>query len=379
MINKLSVVKKLIVGVPKEIKKDENRVGITPAGVAELVKAGHEVRIEKGAGAGSHISDNRFQEAGAQLADRASDVYAADLVVKVKEPISKEYAYFRKDQIIFCFLHLAAEKALTSALIDAGVIAVGYETVQQEDGRLPLLAPMSEVAGRLAPQLGARFLEKTQGGRGLLLGGVAGVPPAKVGIVGGGIVGNNAAAIALGFGAGVTIADTNIDRLRYLEEISGGRIITCASNTVSLAETVSESDLLIGAVLTPGAKAPKLVTREMIASMKTGSVIVDVAVDQGGCVATTVPTTHSDPIRIIDGVVHCGITNIPSAVPHTSTYALTNTTLSWLLELANKGWRQSGSDNRALARGFNVVQGRVVHKQVAKSLGLEHTAVGEVL
>ncbi|MDP1808500.1 MAG: alanine dehydrogenase [Actinomycetota bacterium] len=348
----------MIVGIPKEIKADENRVALTPAGAAELVKEGHKVLIEGGAGWGSHIGDEEFEAAGAMIVPRAEDVWAADLVVKVKEPIAAEYPLLRRGRGLFCFLHLAANKPLTQALIDSGVAAIAYETVESDDGRLPLLAPMSEVAGRLSPQIGAHFLEKPNGGRGVLLGGVAGVPPARVGVVGGGIVGNNAALIALGLEANVTILDTDLDRLRYLAEIHAGRLATYMSNTLNLAQVVAESDLLIGAVLTPGAKAPKLISSEMVATMKPGSVIVDVAIDQGGCVETSQPTTHSDPVRVVHDVLHYAVTNIPSAVPNTSTYALTNSTLPWLLQLAGKGWRQACLDNPALRKGLNVVDGR---------------------
>ncbi len=357
----------MLVGIAKEIKEDENRVAVTPAGAAELVNAGHRVLIETGAGEGSYIKDDQFRAAGAEIVDSAAAVFTADLVVKVKEPTPEEYPLLRRGQTLFCFLHLAADPELTRALMNAGVAAIAYETVESDDGRLPLLAPMSEVAGRLATQAGAYFLERPHGGRGVLLGGVAGVPPARVTVIGGGIVGNNAALIALGLEANVTILDVDLDRLRYLEEIHIGRIATRLSNALNVAEAAAESDLLIGAVLTPGAKAPKLVSEETVAAMRPGSVIVDVAIDQGGCVATSRPTTHSDPVRVVHEVVHYGVTNIPSAVPNTSTYALTNSTLPWVVQLADKGWRRACRENPALLRGLNVVEGALVNARVAEA------------
>ncbi len=359
----------MIVGIPKEVKEDENRVALTPGGAAELIKAGHTVLIERGAGEGSRISDKQFSAVGASLVDEAAEVYGAELVVKVKEPIEPEYQYLRAGQVLFCFLHLAANKPLAGALIESGCVALGYETVADAKGRLPLLAPMSEIAGRLAAQEGARFLEAHNGGRGVLLGGVAGVLPAKVGVIGGGIVGSNAALIALGMGAQVTIVDINLDRLRYLEEIMTGNIRTLMANTLNIAQVVAESDLAIGAVLSPGARAPSVVSEAVIKAMKPGSVVVDVAIDQGGCVETVVPTTHSNPVRIVHDVLHYGVTNIPGAVPHTSTHALTNSTLPWIIELAGSGWRAAADDHPEIATGLNVVAGKITHAVVAEALG----------
>lgn len=358
------------VGVPKEIKKDENRVALTPGGVAELVKLGHEVIVESDAGAGIHIDNEAFARAGARIAPGPEDVFACDLVVKVKEPIAAEYGFLRPGLTLFCFLHLAADKKLTDALIQSGCAAIGYETVETDSGQLPLLAPMSEVAGRMATQAGARFLEAVHGGRGVLLGGVAGVPPAKVTVVGGGIVGSNAALIALGMGASITIIDTNIDRLRYLEEVLVGRVATMMGNTLNIGESVAGSDLVVGAVLTAGAKAPKLVTEDMVKSMRRGSVIADVAIDQGGCVETISPTTHSDPVTVVHDVLHYGVTNIPSAVPHTSTHALTNTTFPWVVRIADLGFEEARRLHPELARGVNVAGGRIVHAGVAEAYGL---------
>ncbi len=357
----------MIIGIPREIKQNENRVAITPGGVAELVKSGHVVFVEKDAGAGSHIKDSQFHDAGAQIIKKAQDVYGADFVIKVKEPIKEEYQLLHKDQILFCFLHLAPNKELTDALIKAKVIAIGYETVETADGHTPLLAPMSEVAGRLAPQVGAHSLEAINGGRGVLLGGVAGVAPAKVAVIGGGIVGSNAALIAVGMGANVTIIDKNLNRLRYLEEVLTGKISTMASNPINIARVSQESDLVIGAAYIPGAQAPKLVTEDMVKNMLGGAVVVDVAIDQGGSIETAKPTTHDKPIYEKHGVIHYAVTNIPSAVPHTSTHALTNATLPWVLEIANKGWQKATEDHLELAKGLNVVKGQVVHKAVAKA------------
>jgi alanine dehydrogenase len=367
------------IGVPKEVKVDENRVAITPAGVMELVKAGHKVIIETGAGAGIHIGDRQFVEAGAQIVDGPEPVYNSELVVKVKEPVPEEYRLLRSGQILFCFLHLAADRPLTDALIDAGTVAIGYETVETDDGGLPLLAPMSEVAGRMGTQAGAQFLESVHGGRGILLGGVAGVPPAKVTVVGGGIVGANAALIALGMGATVTIIDINVNRLRYLEEILIGRVATSMGNTLNIAEAAADSDLVIGAVLTPGAKAPRLITEDVVKRMRAGTVIVDVAIDQGGCVETITPTTHSQPVTIVHDVLHYGVTNIPSAVPNTATYALTNSTLRWVLEIADSGWREAGRRHPELLRGLNVLNGQITHQGVSEAHGLNLTDPADLI
>lgn len=357
----------MIIGIPKEIKEDENRVAITPGGVAELVKAGHKVLIETGAGDGSHIADKQFKDAGARIVSSASDVWTAEFIVKVKELVAEEYSMLHKGQVLFCFLHLAPNRELTKTLLASGIVAIGYETVESADGHTPLLAPMSEVAGRLAPQVGAHTLEAKGGGRGVLLGGVAGVPPGKVTIIGGGIVGNNAALIAVGMGANVTVIDKNLDRLRYLEEVLIGRISTRASNALNIAKATEESDLVIAAAYIPGAKAPKLVTEEMVKNMLHGAVIVDVSIDQGGSVETAHPTTHSQPVYEKHGVLHYAVTNIPSAVPHTSTHALTNATLPWVIEIANNGWQKAAEEHHELAKGINIANGRVVHPAVIEA------------
>ncbi|MBX6395542.1 MAG: alanine dehydrogenase, partial [Alicyclobacillaceae bacterium] len=336
------------VGVPKEIKEREFRVGLTPAGVKALSDAGHEVVVEQGAGEGSGIPDEEYVRAGARIGTR-EEAWSADLVVKVKEPRPEEYRYFRENMLLFTYLHLAADRPLTEALLDSGVTAVAYETIQLDGGGLPLLAPMSEVAGRMAVQVGARFLEKPHGGEGILLGGVPGVPPARVVIVGGGTVGTQAAKMAVGLGADVTIFDIDGARLRALDDLFGGRVKTVMSNAYNLAEAVRTADLVIGAVLIPGARAPKLVTREMVAQMRPGSVIVDVAVDQGGCVETADRvTTHDDPAYLVYGVVHYAVANMPGAVPRTSTFALTNATLPYVLKLASGGVRAAVEDRPLL-------------------------------
>ncbi|MFZ5591051.1 MAG: alanine dehydrogenase, partial [Bacillota bacterium] len=331
----------MIIGVPKEIKSNENRVAITPAGVQAMVKAGHKVVIENNAGVGSGISNEDYIAAGAEILATPAEVFAAaDMIMKVKEPLPPEYGLFKEGQVLFTYLHLAPEPELTRALLDKKVVGIAYETIQLPNGSLPLLTPMSEVAGRMAVQIGAQFLEKHNGGLGILLGGVPGVPPAKVTIIGGGVVGTNAAKIALGMGADVTILDLNANRLRYLDDIFGSRIKTLMSNSYNIAAAVKEADLLIGAVLIPGARAPKLVTEEMVKQMKPGSVIVDVAIDQGGSIETVDRvTTHAEPTYIKHGVVHYSVANMPGAVARTSTFALTNVTLPYALKLANKGYR----------------------------------------
>lgn len=371
----------MIVGVPKEIKNNENRVAITPAGVSTLARAGHRVFIEAGAGTGSGFADEHFRASGAELVADAKAVFdAADLILKVKEPLEPEYGLFRTGQILFTYLHLAPEPELTRALMDKGVIAIAYETVQLPDGSLPLLTPMSEVAGRMATQIGAQFLERPQGGRGILLGGVPGVPPAEVVIIGGGSVGTNAAKMACGMGAQVTLLDISADRLRYLDDIFGGRLHTLMSNSYNIAEAVKRADLLIGAVLIPGARAPKLVTEDMVKTMQPGSVIVDVAIDQGGSVATIDRvTTHSDPTYVKHGVVHYSVANMPGAVPRTSTFALTNVTLPYALKLANLGWRKAIASDPALALGVNVANGHVVYKAVADAHNLPYVPLAEAL
>ncbi|RKO67314.1 alanine dehydrogenase [Desulfofundulus salinus] len=371
----------MIVGVPKEIKDNENRVGITPSGVEALVKAGHQVVIEAGAGLGSGITDEEYVAAGACMLPTKADVYEqADMIMKVKEPLPEEYDLFKEGQLLFTYLHLAPEPELTRALLAKKVTGIAYETIQTNRGTLPLLMPMSEVAGRMSVQVGAQFLEKTYGGRGVLLGGVPGVPPARVVIIGGGTVGTNAAKIAVGMGADVTIIDKNAERLRYLDDIFGPRIKTLISTSYNIKEAVKEADLVIGAVLIPGARAPKLVTEEMVKAMQPGSVIVDVAIDQGGCVETADRvTTHSNPTYVKHGVIHYAVANIPGAVARTSTYALTNVTLPYALELANKGLAQAVKDDIALARGVNVMDGKVTYKAVAEALNLEYTPLHELM
>ncbi|ASS97885.1 alanine dehydrogenase [Geobacillus thermocatenulatus] len=370
----------MIIGVPKEIKNNENRVAITPAGVLSFVQAGHTVLIEKEAGVGSGFNDSDYARAGAQIIERAEDVWAqADMVMKVKEPLPSEYGYFRPGLILFTYLHLAADPELTRALKESGVIAIAYETVQV--GRtLPLLTPMSEVAGRMAAQIGAQFLEKPYGGKGILLGGVPGVARGKVTIIGGGVVGTNAAKVAVGLGADVTIIDLNADRLRELDDIFGNQITTLMSNPMNIAEAVAEADLVIGAVLIPGARAPKLVTEDMVKAMKPGSVIVDVAIDQGGIVETSDHvTTHDDPTYVKHGVVHYAVANMPGAVPRTSTIALTNVTMPYALQIANKGVIQAITDTPALELGVNVANGEITYEAVARDLGYRYVPAREAL
>ncbi|KJE28927.1 alanine dehydrogenase [Geobacillus kaustophilus] len=370
----------MIIGVPKEIKNNENRVAITPAGVLSFVQAGHTVLIEKEAGVGSGFSDSDYARAGAQIIERTEDVWAqADMVMKVKEPLPSEYGYFRPGLILFTYLHLAADPELTRALKESGVIAIAYETVQV--GRtLPLLTPMSEVAGRMAAQIGAQFLEKPYGGKGILLGGVPGVARGKVTIIGGGVVGTNAAKVAVGLGADVTIIDLNADRLRELDDIFGNQITTLMSNPMNIAEAVAEADLVIGAVLIPGARAPKLVTEDMVKAMKPGSVIVDVAIDQGGIVETSDHvTTHDDPTYVKHGVVHYAVANMPGAVPRTSTIALTNVTIPYALQIANKGVIQAITDSPALELGVNVANGEITYEAVARDLGYRYVPAREAL
>jgi alanine dehydrogenase len=368
------------IGVVREIKADEYRVALTPAGALELVRRGHTVLVERQAGVGSAFADERYERVGARIADTAAEVWAsADLLLKVKEPIAEEYPHLREGLILFTYLHLAADEPLTRALAESGVAAVAYETVETENRALPLLAPMSEIAGRLAAQAGATFLEKPQGGRGLLLGGIAGVAPGKVVVVGGGMVGYNAAVIALGLGASVTILERSVDRMRHLEEILSGRVSLLMSSGLQVEESVADSDLVIGAVLIPGALAPKLITREMVAGMKEGSVLVDVAIDQGGCSETSRPTTHSDPVYVVDGVTHYCVANMPGAVPITSTKALTNVTLPYVEAIAAQGLAEAVQQDRALARGVNVLGGRVTYEAVAEAHGLDYVPLEDVL
>lgn len=355
----------MIIGVPTEVKNNENRVALTPAGTLALVQSGHTVLVQKGAGEGSGIFDSEYIAAGATMVDTAADAWGrAEMVVKVKEPIPQEYGFLRKDLVLFTYLHLAASAELTDALLKSGITGIAYETIQLPDRSLPLLTPMSEIAGRMSVQAGAFYLEKPNGGRGVLLGGVPGVPPADVVVIGGGVSGTHAAKMALGLGAQVQILDVNLDRLRYLEDVLHGRVITQMSSPMNIARAVAAADLVIGAVLIPGAKAPHLVTAEMVKSMKKGSVIVDIAIDQGGCVETIKATTHSDPVYEVDGVIHYGVANIPGAVPRTSTFALNNATLPYMLQLANKGPQAAMASNPALALGLNVANGAITHDAV---------------
>lgn len=371
---------KMRIGIPKEIKNNENRVAITPAGVVALVNAGHEVLIEMNAGLGSSFTNESYQEAGAVIVEDAASVWSStEMIMKVKEPISSEYKYFRKDLILFTYLHLAAEPALAQALKESGVLAIAYETVAV-NRTLPLLTPMSEVAGRMAAQIGAQFLEKNNGGKGILLSGVPGVKRGKVAVVGGGMVGTNAAKIAIGLGADVTILDLSPDRLRQLDDIFGNELTTLISNPYNIAEAVKEADLVIGAVLIPGAKAPKLVTEEMVKSMSPGSVIVDVAIDQGGIFETVDHiTTHDNPTYVKHGVVHYAVANMPGAVPQTSTVALTNVTVPFALQIANKGAIKAILENDALAKGVNVANGEITFEAVASDLGYNYVSVENAL
>jgi alanine dehydrogenase len=360
------------IGVPKEIKNNENRVAMTPAGVVNLVKFSHEVYIEQGAGLGSSFTDDDYGTAGAKLVQTAEEAWSMDMVMKVKEPLPSEYKYFREGLILFTYLHLAPEPELTKALIDKKVVGIAYETVQLPNKSLPLLTPMSEVAGRMAPQIGAQFLEKVHGGKGILLSGVPGVQRGTVTIIGGGVAGTNAAKMAIGLGAKVTIIDLNPERLRQLDDIYGSDVTTLMSNPYNISEAVKESDLVIGAVLIPGAKAPKLVSEEMIKSMKPGSVVVDIAIDQGGIFETTDRiTTHDNPTYVKHGIVHYAVANMPGAVPRTSTFALTNVTVPYAIQIANKGYLQACLKNEALLKGINTLGGFVTYEAVAEAHGLE--------
>jgi alanine dehydrogenase len=360
----------MIIGVPKEVKDHETRVGLVPSGVTALREAGHDVVVESNAGEGSSITDREYMQAGAHIVEGAAEVWnKAGLVVKVKEPQPSEYAHFREGLILFTYLHLAPLPALTDQLLASRVNGVAYETIRETDGSLPLLTPMSEVAGRMSVQVGAQYLEKPSGGRGILLGGVPGVAPANVVILGGGIVGTNAAKIAVGMGAHVTIIDRSLNRLRELDDIFGGNVVTLASNAWTIGENLKTADLVVGAVLIPGASAPKLVRRQMIANMKRGAVVVDVAIDQGGCFETSHATTHTEPIYFVDGVLHYCVSNMPAAVPHTSTFALTNATFPYLLELASRGLEAACEQHAALREGVNTYNGYVTHGGVAESQG----------
>ena len=364
------------IGVPKEIKVKENRVSLTPAGVAALVAGGHQVYVEKGAGEGSGIIDSEYVRTGARIFDTPDDVWAeADMIIKVKEPLEPEFSLMKEGQILFTFLHLAADQKLTQVLLDRKVIGVAYETIQLENGSLPLLSPMSAVAGRLSIQMGCACLEAKNGGKGLLVSGVPGVAPARVTIVGGGISGINAAHVAIGMGARVTILDINQERLCYLDHIYHSQAVTLMSNPINLERSILSADLVIGAVLIPGAKAPKLIKKEFLKNMEPGSALVDIAIDQGGCAETSRPTTHNDPIYIVDKIVHYCVANMPGAVPRTSTYALTNVTLSYVLELANKGLEKALRENPALERGLNVYKGQLTCEEVANAFGMKHSPV----
>jgi alanine dehydrogenase len=370
----------MIIGVPKEIKSNENRVALTPAGALELSKRNHKVFIQSTAGIGSGFSDQFYIDSGATILPTIEDVYAkSEMIIKVKEPIASEYPLIKENQLIFTYFHFASYEPLTTAMVKSGAICLAYETVELADRSLPLLIPMSEVAGRMAIQEGAKFLEKPQKGKGILLGGVPGVPPAKVLILGGGVVGTQAAKMAAGLGSQVTLLDVNLSRLRYLADVLPPNVITSYSNELTIRNLIRTHDLIIGAVLIPGAKAPSLITKDMLKTMQPGTVLVDVAIDQGGCMETSKPTTHDDPIYIIDDVVHYCVANMPGAVPFTSTLALTNATLPFAIQLADKGWQQACRDSKPLTEGLNVVHGKVVYKGVADAFGLNHFAVSGVL
>ncbi len=370
----------MIIGVPKEIKSNENRVALTPAGALEMVKRNHQVYVQSTAGLGSGFSDDDYIGAGAEVLPDIGSVYdIAEMIVKVKEPIEGEYALIKKDQLVFTYFHFASYEPLTKAMIDSNSICLAYETVELADRSLPLLVPMSEVAGRMAIQEGAKYLEKPQQGKGILLGGVPGVPPAKVMILGGGIVGTQAAKMAAGLGAHVSILDINLNRLRYLADIMPANVTTMFSNEYNIRSLIKDHDLIVGAVLIPGAKAPNLITRDMLKDMQKGTVVVDVAVDQGGCIETCKPTTHDDPIFIIDDIVHYCVANMPGAVPYTSTIALTNATLPYAIQLADKGWKKACNESKSLCLGLNVVNGKVVYKGVAEAFDLPYKNIESVL
>ena len=363
----------MIIGVPKEIKNNENRVGMTPAGVQEMTKHGHTVYVQAGAGVNSGFSDDAYIAAGAKILPTIEDVYAiAEMIVKVKEPIASEYALVRKGQLVFTYFHFASSEPLTKAMVESGAVCCAYETVERKDRSLPLLVPMSEVAGRMAVQEGCYFLERPRGGKGKLMGGVPGVKPAKVFVIGAGIVGTAAARTAAGMGADVTICDISQPRLAYLTDVMPRNVKTLMSSEYNIREELKTADLVIGSVLIPGAKAPKLVTRDMLALMQPGSVLVDVAIDQGGCFETSRPTTHEEPTYYVDGILHYCVANIPGAVPYTSTLALTNATLPYALQLADKGWQKACTDNEELRKGLNVVEGKVVYREVAEAWGLPY-------
>ena len=371
---------KMIIGVPKEIKNNENRVALTPAGATELAKRGHEVYVQATAGIGSGFSDDDYVQAGAQILSTIEDTYGiAEMIMKVKEPIEIEYSLIKENQLLFTYFHFASYEPLTDAMIKSKAVCLAYETVEKEDHSLPLLVPMSEVAGRMATQEGAKYLEKPLKGKGILLGGVPGVKPAKVLVIGGGVVGTQAAKMAAGLGADVIIMDLNLDRLRYLDDIMPANVRTVMSDEYNIREFIKTADLIVGSVLIPGAKAPSLITRDMLKTMQAGTVLVDVAVDQGGCIETCKPTTHEDPIFIIDDVIHYCVANMPGAVPYTSTMALTNATLPYAVQLANKGWESACKDNEDLKKGLNVVKGDIVYKAVADAFGLPYTDIAKYI
>lgn len=363
----------MIIGVPKEIKNNENRVGMTPSGVQEMTRHGHVVYVQASAGVNSGFGDEAYTAAGAKILPTIEEVYAAaDMIVKVKEPIASEYGLVRSGQLVFTYFHFASSEPLTKAMIESGAVCCAYETVERKDRSLPLLVPMSEVAGRMATQEGCYFLERPRGGKGKLMGGVPGVKPAKVFVIGAGVVGTAAARTAAGMGADVTICDISLPRLAYLADVMPRNVKTLMSSEYNIREELKSADLVVGSVLIPGAKAPKLVTREMLALMEPGSVLVDVAIDQGGCFETSHPTTHEEPTYYVDGILHYCVANIPGAVPYTSTLALTNATLPYALQLADKGWRKACADNEELRKGLNVVEGKVVYKEVAEAWGLPY-------
>jgi len=367
------------IGVPKEIKRHEARVGVTPAGALALVNAGHQVCIQTEAGVLSGFNDDEFISVGCKVVNTIAEVYDfAEMIIKVKEPLQEEYTLIKKDQLLFTYFHFASSEILTNAMIDSGAICLAYETVEEE-GKLPLLIPMSEVAGRMATQEGAKFLEKPQAGFGILLGGVTGVRPANVLVIGGGVAGTEAALMAAGLGANVTIMDTNLNRLRELENSMPANVTPLYSTTLAIEQEIERSHLIIGTVLIPGSKAPKLITKEMLSKMMPGTVLVDVAIDQGGCFETSEPTTHDMPVVIKEGIIHYAVTNMPGAVPNTSTVALTNATMKYALQLANKGWKKACIENLALAKGLNIVKGKVVYKEVAEAFGIEYIERSSVL
>ncbi len=370
----------MIIGVPTEIKNNENRIALTPGGALELTKRGHTVYVQKNGGVGSGFSDQMYVDAGAQILGTIEEIYGiAEMIMKVKEPIEQEYKLIKKDQLVFTYFHFASHRPLTEAMIESGAVCLAYETVESADRSLPLLIPMSEVAGRMAIQQGAKYLEKPIKGKGVLLGGVPGVPPGKVLVIGGGVVGTQAAKMAAGLGAQVTILDVSLTRLRYLNDVMPANVVTRFSNEMNIRDLIPQMDLVVGAVLIPGAKAPNLITRDMLKDMSPGTVVVDVAVDQGGCIETCKPTTHEDPTYIIDDIVHYCVANMPGAVPYTSTVALTNATLPYAIQLANKGWKTACNDNNELKLGLNVVGGKVCYKGVSDAFDLAYTPVEDIL